>query len=208
MEGWEDRAACKDMGPATFFDPSAVSIDRARTICNRCPVWAGCLAEALTWPPEMDHGIRGGLTRRERADMRTTVSHTRLDPTLPAGLPGSIESRPAHGTRPGYDWERAHGIEPCRACRNAEAEYRRRVADDQAAALAPDDPRHGTARGYRLGCRDSTCPATPSCADVERERYSEWRARRRKARYARTGPTDWSADRPAVQAPSGAVVEG
>lgn len=194
-DGWDERAACRDMGPHTFFsedNPSAVS--RARAICDRCDVAIECLEDALSWPASVDYGIRGGLTPDERADLRVKVTRRALEPTAAAGRPESVQARPPHGTPKGYQWERRRKIGPCPACRDAEALYRDGLVDDM--PLPVHDPRHGTPRGYRLGCRDERCPTTPSCADAEKARYEHWYARQqvRNARNNRRRRGDWGPD--------------
>jgi transcription factor WhiB len=41
----------------------------AKSLCARCPVRAGCLAEELAWPVSDQHGVRGGLTAVERREL-------------------------------------------------------------------------------------------------------------------------------------------
>lgn len=64
---WSAYAACGGMGATLFF---ANHMERAKAICARCPVSDDCLADALRVEPEengMRHGVRGGMTPRERA---------------------------------------------------------------------------------------------------------------------------------------------
>jgi len=69
MARWEARSACQGADPDLFF-PAAedqVSIDRAKAICDRCPVQDECLADALE--NRAGHGrwgIRGGFSEAER----------------------------------------------------------------------------------------------------------------------------------------------
>jgi WhiB family redox-sensing transcriptional regulator len=72
--GWRDRAACAAPGvdPELFF-PAPGQHGKAacaKRVCARCPVRDACLADALIHPPLEDHGIRGGLTARERGRLR------------------------------------------------------------------------------------------------------------------------------------------
>jgi WhiB family redox-sensing transcriptional regulator len=71
---WRDRAACARPGvdPEVFF-PNRDEIIKQRTalrICAGCPVQTDCLNDALSHPAFEDHGIRGGLTRDQRMQLR------------------------------------------------------------------------------------------------------------------------------------------
>ncbi len=68
---WRDRAAClgKDVN---MFDvkPNTPKADKAREICDSCPVRFQCLAWALTLDETDDHLMLGGLTEKERRRLR------------------------------------------------------------------------------------------------------------------------------------------
>jgi WhiB family transcriptional regulator, redox-sensing transcriptional regulator len=72
--GWQHRAACAAPGvdPELFFPTPGQhgKAARAKRICDRCPVKAPCLADALATPPSEDHGIRAGTTPQERRQLR------------------------------------------------------------------------------------------------------------------------------------------
>lgn len=67
---WFDEAACSGLDPNIFFEPISETRrpypkdwpDRARAVCEGCPVRLECLADGIAerW------GIWGGLTYRER----------------------------------------------------------------------------------------------------------------------------------------------
>ena len=69
---WWTDAACRGMGTLLFFgDDSDETVTerrrrelKAKRICQTCPVSVECLADALKFG---DEGVRGGLTRYERA---------------------------------------------------------------------------------------------------------------------------------------------
>jgi WhiB family redox-sensing transcriptional regulator len=69
---WRQQAACARPGidPEWFFPEPGQQGKRAKRICARCPVQAPCLAAALQLPEREDHGVRGGLTERERLKLR------------------------------------------------------------------------------------------------------------------------------------------
>jgi WhiB family transcriptional regulator, redox-sensing transcriptional regulator len=67
--GWRLSAACLDMPTDLFLsnleatepDPEAVAV------CDRCPVRAECMAEALAYD---DWGVRAGTSHRQRQQLR------------------------------------------------------------------------------------------------------------------------------------------
>jgi len=83
----------------------------AKQICAECPKLEPCRDWAVSHPDEI--GIWGGLTERERIQIRTS---------------GKITPRQEieHGTEPGYDAERRQGLKTCAACRKASAEARQK----------------------------------------------------------------------------------
>lgn len=100
---WRHRAACRDADPEIFFPvaesgaPLARAEARALAWCARCPVRAECLAYALAVLPD---GIAGGMTARQRRELRRTTH-------VPA--PGDRRPGPL---APGHSVEvRAEGIE-------------------------------------------------------------------------------------------------
>ena len=70
---WRAEAACLGTDLRLWFPlPSAygVAYERARAICDGCPVRTDCLAVALAGPPEGDVGIWAGTSPDERAALR------------------------------------------------------------------------------------------------------------------------------------------
>jgi WhiB family redox-sensing transcriptional regulator len=61
---WMVDGNCRLYPPATFFPSDGVGVDKARKICNGCPVVAPCLEYALDH--RIDHGVWGGCSERER----------------------------------------------------------------------------------------------------------------------------------------------
>ena len=39
---WRSAAACADLGPTLFYDPSPSSVRAAKAVCRRCPVTDQC----------------------------------------------------------------------------------------------------------------------------------------------------------------------
>jgi WhiB family transcriptional regulator, redox-sensing transcriptional regulator len=71
---WRTRAACREVDPDLFFpvgaDDSPVTrfqVERARAVCDSCPVRADCLRFALG---SRQDGIWGGTTEGERSAAR------------------------------------------------------------------------------------------------------------------------------------------
>lgn len=80
---WTRHAACRGEDPDLFFpDPTQTDrANRAVAICTSCPVHQDCLDEVLHIEGNSSlwhrHGIRGGLTPRERRDLALApTAHT------------------------------------------------------------------------------------------------------------------------------------
>nr|WP_219106602.1 WhiB family transcriptional regulator [Austwickia sp. TVS 96-490-7B] len=63
---WAPLAACRKSAPDDLFVQGAAQ-QQAKQICQRCPVIAECLADALDNRTEF--GVWGGMTERERRAM-------------------------------------------------------------------------------------------------------------------------------------------
>lgn len=87
---WRARAACRGVDPETFFPVAASGpvreqlVEQAKQVCAVCPVRARCLDWALD---ELPHGVAGGLSEAERAEVRRTrpASAPRRVLRVPAG---------------------------------------------------------------------------------------------------------------------------
>ena len=71
--GWRQQAICRDTDPDLFFPvgttgQALVQIERAREVCNQCPVKRDCLEFALE--TNQDSGIWGGTSEEERRAIR------------------------------------------------------------------------------------------------------------------------------------------
>src|SRR5262245_16688188 len=64
VTAWMAAGNCRLYPPATFFPSDGVGVDKARKICNGCPVTDPCLEYALEH--RIDHGVWGGCSERER----------------------------------------------------------------------------------------------------------------------------------------------
>lgn len=64
---WEDHARCLQYDPEIFFATRARAERRAKSICDRCPVRAECLAFALQ--ARVEFGVWGGMNGKERRAM-------------------------------------------------------------------------------------------------------------------------------------------
>jgi len=68
------------------------------------------------------------------------------------------ENDPRHGTLAGRRAHQRANERPCERCREADADRARRDRKKRKqAGIAPDDHRHGTRRGYEMGCREDCC---------------------------------------------------
>jgi WhiB family redox-sensing transcriptional regulator len=61
---WRDEALCQQTDPDVFFPEKGYTSRAAKKVCGRCPVRTACLADAISTTEP--HGIRGGMTPRER----------------------------------------------------------------------------------------------------------------------------------------------
>jgi WhiB family redox-sensing transcriptional regulator len=62
-EDWASQAYCNQTRPDELFVRGAAQ-NRAKQLCNGCPVRTECLAEALD--NQIEWGVWGGMTERER----------------------------------------------------------------------------------------------------------------------------------------------
>jgi WhiB family transcriptional regulator, redox-sensing transcriptional regulator len=69
---WFRRAACREEGSAQFFPGKGQSLERARALCDTCVVRSECLDYALADADTV--GVWGGLSTRERAQIRRSVA--------------------------------------------------------------------------------------------------------------------------------------
>jgi WhiB family redox-sensing transcriptional regulator len=67
---WHAAAACRGQGTKRWFVQRGVTAAAARYFCDRCPVAAECLADALAQPASTDSGIWAGTTVKDRDEMR------------------------------------------------------------------------------------------------------------------------------------------
>ena len=158
--GWGTKAACRSLDPR-LFEPGPVSnasiaqAERARAVCERCPVRALCLDDALAMEQgekAADRvGIRGGLDGRERYALQ--VGHR--PPRRPLPIPDDGRE---HGERRTY----RQGCK-CYACCAAEASKEPRPRRE----LMPC----GTKAAYRRHLRNGE-DIDPECAATQRGRYS------------------------------------
>lgn len=71
---WQLRGACRDLDSTVFFHPDGergpqrdARIERAKQVCNGCPVLQQCRRHALS--VEEPYGVWGGLSESERKDL-------------------------------------------------------------------------------------------------------------------------------------------
>jgi WhiB family transcriptional regulator, redox-sensing transcriptional regulator len=110
MTDWWDLAYCKG-APGDAFFPSEHTPNgylEARSYCVRCPVQTECMMYAID--NNIEHGMWGGLTPNMRSRMRLELQ-TMTDANAGHG------DKP--GTTAGFYRERAAGLTPCAACRDA-----------------------------------------------------------------------------------------
>jgi WhiB family transcriptional regulator, redox-sensing transcriptional regulator len=69
MSGWQSHALCAQVDPDAWFPEEGARSDAIKRVCQRCPVRAECLADALA--RHDTNGIWGGLSYTERLALRT-----------------------------------------------------------------------------------------------------------------------------------------
>jgi WhiB family transcriptional regulator, redox-sensing transcriptional regulator len=65
---WADQALCAEVGGDEWFPEKGDSTRNAKAVCRRCEVRQACLTYALEHDERF--GIYGGLTERERRDLK------------------------------------------------------------------------------------------------------------------------------------------
>ncbi len=73
-QDWRSQALCAKTDPDLWFAVGSVEHKLAKRMCRACPVRQECLAYAMDGC--MDHGIWGGLTERERRQLRRRAGRT------------------------------------------------------------------------------------------------------------------------------------
>ena len=63
LQTWTSRSACITSDPDDLFVTGAAQ-NRAKAVCQGCPVRTECLADALD--NRVEFGVWGGMTERER----------------------------------------------------------------------------------------------------------------------------------------------
>ncbi len=74
VEDWTVVAACRGKDPDELFVKGAAQ-NRAKTVCNGCPVRTECLADALD--NRVEYGVWGGMTERERRALLRRRAHVK-----------------------------------------------------------------------------------------------------------------------------------
>jgi WhiB family redox-sensing transcriptional regulator len=81
---WRTRAACRNADPDIFYPPEDVAASSAtyrpaRAICRACDVRRQCLQEELKFAEWQQHGVRGGLTAKQRIAILRRRNGTSVD---------------------------------------------------------------------------------------------------------------------------------
>jgi len=87
--GWSQRAECRGMETADFYDEPTVA---ARRACARCPVRAECLAEEVDIPLDEIDGYRGGMSPSRRREFLAAVRRQRPDDAQRRTVVGAVRS--------------------------------------------------------------------------------------------------------------------
>lgn len=73
---WEG-ASCASTNPDMFFDSHYRAVYLAKKICETCPLIQKCAEYALEHPEMAEFGVWGGMSERERADLRRKKPQSR-----------------------------------------------------------------------------------------------------------------------------------
>jgi WhiB family redox-sensing transcriptional regulator len=73
VEDWAPKASCREAAPDELFVRGAEQ-NKAKLVCQGCAVRLECLAEALD--NEIEWGVWGGMTERERRALLRRRPHT------------------------------------------------------------------------------------------------------------------------------------
>jgi WhiB family redox-sensing transcriptional regulator len=68
---WRELAECAGLDTDLFFPERGESSYHAKQVCAGCPVKDDCLADAMIWGERW--GIRGGLSERQRRNLRADI---------------------------------------------------------------------------------------------------------------------------------------
>ena len=108
VNDWMERAACKGMDVDIFVPVRGGDTQRAKRVCEGCPVREECRDYALSDPSIQ--GVWGGLSVRGRENLREKRPQTPKGEPIP------------HGTNRGWAMHLYRLSEPCDACRSAHSE--------------------------------------------------------------------------------------
>lgn len=117
---WRAEASCESLPPDDWFSDDRGAIERARAVCDRCPVREPCLEYALE--SETDYCMYGGCTPTERRAMRDARKGrvpVRVTPKNPSAkwCPGCATELPFHRFR--HNTSRPDGLHgECNQCAN------------------------------------------------------------------------------------------
>ena len=108
MTWQDDTAACIGHPVDWWFPADKVNATIAKQICQTCPLIEPCAAHGIK---HEIHGVWGGLTSKERRQLRGKGAGRPLSPII-------------HGTRAGYEKHRRHPevygpTSQCQPCRQA-----------------------------------------------------------------------------------------
>lgn len=109
---WSAYGTCTQMNGDLWFPEPGADASLAKELCAECPVLTQCREYALR--SEDEYGVMGGLTARQRRDMRAEM---RRAGELPPREPAPIR----HGTAAGARAHHRRGETSCPACSRAAA---------------------------------------------------------------------------------------
>ncbi len=70
---WWRGSLCAQVGAEFWFPPDGDNGNDSKRVCERCPVRLLCLADAISNPEAIEHGIFGGFGRDIRRELQARV---------------------------------------------------------------------------------------------------------------------------------------
>ena len=147
---------CRTTDPEIFFSKSSTERERAKGLCQGCPIRTACAQYALD-NPELS-GVWGGTTAADRRSFRD-------------GRPWRFDEqgrmRLVCGSEDAYRAHFGYREQPCDACRAAHEEH---ITAQRRARLDEEHGKGGSGAGYFLHRRLGEAPCDPCREGLSAER--------------------------------------
>lgn len=78
---WMSEGNCAHKPPSLFFPSDGVGVEKAKLVCEECPVATQCLEYAIE--NRIDHGVWGGTSERQRRRIIRARAAAAVEPAEP-----------------------------------------------------------------------------------------------------------------------------